>query len=297
MKKKEEVKRFNWLKYMKIYFILSAVVIGIGLYSSVTWGIPLGLDFTGGATVEYKINDQSQIDEIKQKLTESGIEIGQVQTSGQDRIIIKTKSLEADKQSATEKIATDLEIERIQVQNVGPTIGPELIKKTLVAIVVASIAILLWVTTQFKKVTFGISAILAMLHDSLVLIGMFSLLGKLFGAEIDFLFVTALLTTLSFSVHDTIVVYDRIREIQKKHGGELIDVANRAISETMRRSIINSLTIIIMLVALVGFGGDTIRWFAVALLIGAISGTYSSPFVAIPLFIQLNNLQQKIRKK
>ena len=297
MKKREEIKRFNWLKYMKVYFLISAVVIGIGLYSSGTWGIPLGLDFTGGATVEYKINDQSQIDEIKQKLTESGIEIGQVQTSGQDRIIIKTKSLEADKQSATEKIATDLEIERIQVQNVGPTIGPELIKKTLVAIVVASIAILLWVTTQFKKVTFGISAILAMLHDSLVLIGMFSLLGKLFGAEIDFLFVTALLTTLSFSVHDTIVVFDRIREIQKKHGGELIDVANRAISETMRRSIVNSLTIIIMLVSLVAFGGDTIRWFAVALLIGAISGTYSSPFVAIPLFIQLNNLQQKIRKK
>ena len=135
-----------------------------------------------------------------------------------------------------------------------------------------------------------------MLHDTLMLIGGFSILGHFFGAEIDFLFVTAALTILSFSVHDTIVVFDRIREKQKKEGGELINVVNSAITETMNRSLNNSFTIIFMLLSLVLLGGDTIRWFAIALLIGTISGTYSSPFVAVPLLITWERLEKKFKK-
>lgn len=297
MKDKAGKLQFNWLKYSKIYFVISTVVIFMGLVSIFQWSLPLGLDFTGGANISYKTIENSQIDLLKEKLIEKGIEPEAIITSGEDRTVFKTSSLDEEKQKATQDVATQLEIERVELQNVGPAIGPELIKKTLIAILIAGVAILLWVATQFRKLSFGISAILATLHDSAVLIGMFAIFGHFFGAEIDFLFVTALLTTLSFSVHDTIVVFDRIREIQKKHGGELVDVANRAISETMRRSIINSLTIIIMLLALVVFGGDTIRWFAVALLVGAISGTYSSPFVAVPLFVVLEKLQKRIKRK
>lgn len=286
----------NWLKYTKVYFAVSAIVIVAGLYAIFNWGLPLGLDFTGGAVIDYRL-DSSKKEALEKKFSEVNIEVAQLQTSGDDRLLIKTRSLSAGEQQKIADFPKELEIEQLSLQNVGPTVGPELIKKTLIAIALAGSAILLWVAVQFKKLTFGISAILATLHDTLVLIGSFAIFGHFFGAEIDFLFVTAVLTTLSFSVHDTIVVFDRIREIGKKHGGEVGDVVNRAVTETMRRSIINSLTIIIMLVTLVIFGGDTIRWFAVALLVGAISGTYSSPFVAVPLYVVLEKLQRKFKRK
>lgn len=286
----------NWFKYKNVYFAISALAVASGLYAVFSWGLPLGLDFTGGAVIEYKL-DSSKKEALEKKFAEANIEVAQQQTSGDDRLLVKTKSLSAEEQQKIASFPDELAVEQLSLQNVGPTVGPELIKKTLIAIALAGGAILLWVATQFKKLTFGISAILATLHDSLVLMGSFAIFGHFFGAEIDFLFVTAVLTTLSFSVHDTIVVFDRIREIGRKHGGEVAGVANRAVSQTMRRSIVNSLTIIIMLTTLVIFGGDTIRWFAVALLVGAISGTYSSPFVAVPLYVLLEGLQRKFKKK
>src|SRR3989344_6215653 len=253
-----------WMRYRLLYLAISLIVIGSGIFGYFSWGFEKGIDFTGGVVAEYKLPDGS----VK------------VVKNEEERDILKNQG------------AVELKFEKV-----GPAIGPELIKKTIYALVISAGLILLWIAIQFKSFKFGISATLATLHDSLVLLGSFTILGHFFGAEIDFLFVTAMLTTLSFSVHDTIVVFDRIREIQKKHGGEIHDVVNRAVTETMRRSIINSLTIIIMLVTLVIFGGDTIRWFAVALLIGAISGTYSSPFVAVPLYVTLDKLQRKFSKK
>ncbi len=287
---------FNWLKFTKIYFAISLAAIAIGFFAIANWGFPLGLDFTGGAVIDYEMAGKSA-DELKVKFEEAGIPVYQIISSGEDRLVVKTKNLSSEEEAKTQEIAGGLEITRLQLQNVGPSVGPELVRKTIVAIVIAAIAILLWVALSFKKFSFGISAILAMLHDSMILVGMFALFGHFWGAQIDFLFVTAMLTTLSFSVHDTIVVFDRIREIQKKHGGQITTVANRAIAETMRRSIINSLTIIFMLIALVALGGDTVRWFAAALLVGAVSGTYSSPFVAVPLFVFLTRLQKRLKKE
>jgi preprotein translocase subunit SecF len=133
-----------------------------------------------------------------------------------------------------------------------------------------------------------------MLHDSLILLGAFSLLGHFFNVEVDVLFVTALLTTLSFSIHDTIVVYDRIRELRRKHPrSNLEEVANAAVLETLSRSINNSMTIIIMLLSLVVLGGTSIRYFVMALLIGAITGTYSSTFTAVPLLLVMNKQKSK----
>src|SRR4030042_4029880 len=189
-------------------------------------------------------------------------------------------------------------VEEVRFENVGPSIGPELVKKTLYALGLAAGLILLWIAYQFKSFKFGISATLATLHDTVILLGSFSLLGHFFGAEIDFLFVTAMLTILSFSVHDTIVVFDRIRERKKKLnlGGSLTETANEAISETLFRSLNNSFTIIFMLLALILMGGDSTKGFEVALLIGTISGTYSSPFVAIPILVTWDELQKKLKK-
>ena len=253
----------DWMRYRLIYLVISALVIGIGVFSLFNWGLSLGIDFTGGTILEYRLPDGGT------KIIKSGL-------------IDETKREE-------------IKEEIVRFENVGPAIGPELIKKTVYALAISALAILLWIAYQFKSIKFGISATLATLHDSLVLLGSFALLGHFAGAEVDFLFVTAMLTILSFSVHDTIVVYDRIRESQKKFGGSLYDLANKATSETMVRSLNNSFTIIFMLVALALLGGETIKWFAVALLIGTISGTYSSPFVAVPILVTWDEIEKRFR--
>jgi preprotein translocase subunit SecF len=259
----------NWMKYRWLYLLISGVFLIAGVFSIFKWGFKVGIEFTGGIVAEYKFPDGSQKVFKYAPMDESEIE----------KIRADFKS-----QDATE----------VSFESVGPSIGPELVKKTIYAVILSAGLILLWIAYQFKSIKFGISATLATIHDSLILLGAFSLLGHFFGAEIDFLFVTAILTILSFSVHDTIVVFDRIRERKKKFtiGSGLTTLANESISETMVRSLNNSFTIIFMLVALILLGGDTIKWFSVALLIGTISGTYSSPFVAIPILVTWDELQK-----
>jgi len=280
----------KWLKYKYIYFSLSLILIIIGIYSLFAWKLKLGVDFTGGSIVEYQINTDTTVDEVSFSL-DGLLGVSSVQKTLNNSYLIKLPE-DTNKDSVSVLLNEQFDnVVELRFEKVGPTVGKELVKKTLYAIVVAASIILLWVAYQFKSLKYGISAILAMFHDSFILVGSFSLLGHFGGAEIDFLFVTALLTTLSFSVHDTIVVFDRIRE-NEKTGEDLETLANQAISETMVRSLNNSFTIIFMLVALVLMGGTTVRWFSVALLIGTILGTYSSPFVAVPLLVTLDQLKK-----
>ena len=187
-------------------------------------------------------------------------------------------------------------VTEVRFESVGPTIGRELLMKTLAAIVLAAGFILLYVAWQFKDRTYGVAAILAMFHDTLILLGTWSLLGHFFNVEADTLFVTAVLTILSFSVHDTVVVYDRIREsVKKEPRADFTYLVNKAVNETLSRSLNNSLTIIFMLLALALLGGTTIRWFVVALLIGTIAGTYSSTFTAAPLLLVLERFRKNNR--
>lgn len=258
----------NWMKLRWLYLLISGTVIIAGVFSMIKWGFNIGVDFTGGVVAQYKFPDGQT------KVYKYGVL--------KDADIEKIR-LDFKKEGATE----------VSFENVGPSIGPELIKKTIYALLISATAILFWVAYQFKSIKFGISATLATLHDTLVLLGSFSLLGHFMGVEIDFLFVTAMLTILSFSVHDTIVVFDRIREMHKKVGGDLTEMANNAVSETMVRSLNNSFTIIFMLIALILLGGESTKWFAVALLIGTVSGTYSSPFVAVPLLVTWDEITKK----
>lgn len=288
----------DWLKYRKIYFGISIVLIAIGLFSLLSWGLKLGVDFRGGAILEYKLENEISTEETTRKIEEQGIEVTSIQSIGEKTYLFRLPPIEPEQKGEIKNTLFEIvegEIEELRFETVGPTIGPELVKKTLYAVTVAAGAILLWVAFQFKSFKFGTSAILAMFHDSFILIGAFSLLGRFADAEVDFLFVTALLTTLSFSVHDTIVVYDRIRESQRLQGGTMQELANRAVTETMVRSLNNSFTIIFMLVALLLLGGTTIKWFSVALLIGTVLGTYSSPFVAVPLLVTWDELVNKIK--
>jgi len=265
----------NWMRYRWLYLLISGTLIICGVFSMIKWGFNVGIDFTGGSLLEYRLPD------------------GSVKSYKENYINQERK--EVIKSDLEKEVAG--EVTEIRFENIGPTVGPETIKRTIFALIISAGSILIWIAYQFKNLKFGISATLATIHDSLIVIGSFSILGHFFGAELDFLFVTALLTILSFSVHDTIVVFDRIREKRKGGIAELSEFANSAISETMVRSINNSFTIIFMLLALILLGGDTIRWFAVALLIGTVSGTYSSPFVAVSILVTWDELKKRIRKQ
>lgn len=196
------------------------------------------------------------------------------------------------KNDIEKKLGTKIAV--LRSETVGPTLGKEMIRKTLIASFIAVIGILLYMSYAFKGVTFALAAIIALIHDFLVVVGSYSLLSHFFGAQVDTLFVTAVLTTMSFSVHDTIIIFDKIREYLRNEGkGDIEYYANRALTETLVRSLNNSMTIIFMLLALTLLGGSTIRFFVAALLIGTITGTYSSPFVATPVVVWLEKLRKR----
>ena len=186
------------------------------------------------------------------------------------------------------------EVEEVRFETVGPTLGKELLLKTLLAVALAIGFILLYVAFIFKDKKYGICAILGMLHDTLILAGIFSLLGHFKGVEVGTLFVTAVLTTLSLSAHDTVVVFNKIRESVENYPEiSFASLIDKAITETLVRSINNSLTIIFMLACLYFLGGESIKWFVFALLVGTISGTYSSTFIAAPLLLVWETIFRK----
>lgn len=277
------------MRYRLVYLILSLTVIVPGILTLVTSGLRPAIDFTGGTLLELKLakaESQVETEQLKKDIESQQLEVGSVQSSGVQNFIIRLKPIDNEqKVKLLESLKQQYqEVTELRFETVGPTLGRELLQKTFIASLVAIIGILLYVAWAFKNIQYGVSAVIALIHDLLVVISVFALLGKWFGVEVDSLFVTAVLTTMSFSVHDTIVVFDRIRESKKKtvhqDFGHLV---NQALTDTMGRSLNNSLTIIFMLLALVLMGGDSIRWFAVALLVGTITGTYSSPFVATPI--------------
>lgn len=287
------------LKYYWLYFIISSLFIIPGLISLFMFGLKPSVDFVGGSL--WEIRYTNQVDNLEESIRSAvdNIEISSIQSSGDNQVIIKLPYTENEaKEVARTALAENLgEITELRFESVGPTLSQELLTKTLTGVAMVAIIIAGYVWYRFQELKFGICAILAMFHDTLVLLGIFSLLGYFFGVEVDVLFVTAVLTTLTLSVHDTIVVFDRIRELSHLHPNRAFaDIANAAVVETFSRSLNNSITIILMLAALFLLGGVTIRYFSLALLIGAITGTYSSPFVAVPLLLVWERVKRRKTK-
>jgi preprotein translocase subunit SecF len=287
----------NWSRFRWLYFLISVLVIIPGVISLLMYGLKPGIDFTGGTLLEYQFSAPVEQNQLESIVKETGFIASGVQSSGENTYLFRLSTISKDeaqkiKETLSQKLALDLE--EVRFETVGPILGKELLRKTLIAVLMASVAILTYVGWRFKEKKFGVCAVLAMFHDSLVILGIFSLLGHFFGVEVDTLFVTAVLTILSFSVHDTVVVYDRIRESKRIFPNTSFEqLVNKAISETLVRSLNNSLTIIFMLLALLLLGGETIRWFVAALLIGTISGTYSSTFTAAPLLVVWHKLAER----
>lgn len=283
----------NFTKFKLLYFLLSLAIIIPGVFSLIRWGVKPSIDFTGGSILEIKVFQNNKAEKIL-KLEEP--ELVSIQSSGENIYLLKMKEVnEAQKQEILARMKEQFgEVEEVRFETVGPTLGKELLLKTLLAVVLATGFILLYVAFSFKDKKYGICAILGMLHDTLILAGVFSLLGHFKGIEVDTLFVTAVLTTLSLSAHDTVVVFNKIRESVRNYSEiSFASLIDKAITETLVRSINNSLTIIFMLSCLYLLGGESIKWFVFALLVGTISGTYSSTFIAAPLLLVWETIFRK----
>lgn len=295
----------NITKYRKIYYALSGILIVASIFALATWGLKFGIDFTGGSLmeVEYK-TERPSADAIKEVFKVQGIEDTTVQPSGDKDAIIRFKDVdEKTHQEILAKLKGDNadSLQEKSFTSVGPTIGNEMKTKAIWAISLVLIIIVSYIAFAFRKVSFplsswkyGIATLIALFHDVIIPIGVFAVLGKFYDTEIDIAFIAAILTVLGYSVHDTIIVFDRVREnLQKFSKIEFDEIVNKSLNQTFLRSLNTSLTVILVLLAIYFFGGQSIHNFALVLLIGIAAGTYSSIFVASPVLISWLNWSKR----
>jgi preprotein translocase subunit SecF len=283
----------------KIWFTISLVVLALGIVSMlfrwVNQGSPLnlGIDFTGGTIINIEFSKEVNETKIRTALKEIDLEKSIIQLSGNRQAIIRTAPLDDIKQKKILEVfkskVASYDSNKLEINKVGPVIGKELTTKAVMALLIAFVCMIIYISFRFE-LKFGIAAILALVHDVFVVLGIFSI----FWWEVDSAFVAAILTVVGYSINDTIVIFDRIREnLKKKKKGENIEtLVNTSILETMTRSINTVLTVVFVLVALLIFGGATIRYFTLAMLIGVICGAYSSIFNASPLWIVFKNMEK-----
>jgi len=278
------------------FFIFSGLIIIPGIISLLLWGLRLSIDFTGGSLIELKFkNDSANKQTIEEVVKTEKLELVTITKTRENTYLLRLKPIDKDQNV---KLQSELnqklgQTDELRFETVGPVIGTETTKNAFKAVIFASIAIIVYIALSFRGIPkpysswkFGVAAVVALVHDVLVVVGIFSILGHFYHVEIDSLFITALLTVMGFSVHDDIVVFDRIRENMQKLRGEPFDrIVNASLVQTLARSLSTSLTVVFTLFALLLFSGESIRWFVVTLLVGIISGTYSSIFNASPLLV------------
>jgi preprotein translocase subunit SecF len=300
----------NIIKYRYLYFAISLLVIIPGILALIFWKLPLGIDFTGGSLLDVQFTSGvapsvADVTEVYNELSTPSMnianpEVQPLTTNGvSDGLSIRSREMD---DATKAKVVAALHDrfgggKDVVIQNfsqVSASVGAEVARAAAIAVIMASVAILIYIWFAFRKVQhpfrFGVAAIIATIHDTLVVLGMGAILGHLLGWQIDSLFLTALLTVIGFSVHDDIVVFDRIRENSNIYRRVTFEtVVNHSIVQTMDRSINTQLTVMITLLALALFGGATIHHFVVILLIGVFSGTYSSIFNASPILVVWEN--------
>lgn len=288
---------YNILGQRKYFYLFSGTLMLLSIIALSTWGLKYGLDFTGGTLMEIRSEKgEVQSEDIKSVLKDVGINEATVAPTQNSSYLVRYASSDDKKnKEVLDKLREKFpDIQNTRLDYIGPSISSELKSKAIWALAIAVIGIALYIAYAFRKVSrpveswkYGVGAVVALIHDVLITIGIFAALGHFAGIEIDSPFIAALLTILGFSVHDTIVVYDRTREnlLKSGTGEKFAETVNRSLNETMARSINTSLTVILTLLAILIFGGQSIKTFTLALLVGIIFGTYSSIFVASALIV------------
>ncbi|PIZ00851.1 protein translocase subunit SecF [bacterium (Candidatus Gribaldobacteria) CG_4_10_14_0_8_um_filter_33_9] len=299
--------QFTFTKYRKIFYGFSVILFVGSIASIFMFGLNWGIDFTGGSSLEVAYKEQNEvpsIESIRQALTDFNLGEIFIQKKGNRGIILKMKNIsETEHQEILKKLE---ELARIEegtesFQMIGPIIGRELKEKTKTAIILALVAITFYITLAFRVVSrpvkswqYGLASLVALFHDVVIPIGVFAVLGHFYNVEIDLPFIAAILTVLGFSVHDTIVVYDRIRENLLRTNEKVFDlIINKSLNQTIARSITTVLTTLIVLFALFFFGDPTLKYFSLALIIGISMGAYSSIFIASSLLVTFYRSQIK----
>ncbi|MFN2521257.1 MAG: protein translocase subunit SecF [Candidatus Limnocylindria bacterium] len=297
---------FNIVERKWWYFALSALLIVPGVIFLALGGLKLGIEFKGGSLLDARFATAPAASEVHDVFTSLGHPEVQVQGVEGERLQIRTVEMQPEELAKAQKAMEDkygANFKGLDSSVVSPSFSAELVQNAVRSIALASILIVLLIAFAFRSFgwsafRYGISAIIALLHDALLVLGVFAMLGYFFNIEIDSLFVTAVLTIIGFSVHDTIVVFDRIRENLRLNPGEALNpVINFSIMQTLARSVITSLTVLLTLLALYLFGGFSIRNFALALLVGIISGTYSSIFNASQIVSLWQEIEDRIRRR
>lgn len=305
------------IKHRKIWYAFSLAIVIASLFALFKFGLKQGIDFTGGSLLEVEYsNGRPNISVLKEKVEALNIGGAIMQPSGERNVIIRMKDItEENHQKVLFAVLSDEQArpptpvlndggrgKEIRFDSIGPVIGKELKKKSITAIVLVVAAIILYVAFAFRKVSkpvssfyYGLMAVVALIHDVTLPAGVFAVLGHYYGVEVDTLFVTALLTVLGFSVHDTIVVFDRIRENLKNSGNKdnFETIVGVSVNQTIGRSINTSLTVILVLLSMFFLGGESTKYFSLALIIGVSIGTYSSIFLASPLLVTIERLRNK----
>jgi len=284
----------NIIGYRKLWYIISLVLILPGIIALFLWGLKPGIDFKGGTLLEAKFKQSTSVQQVKDGLKDLNIKDLTVQSTGPDTLLLKTQPVNQEEHAKINEALLKIgENQEIRYETVGPVVSNDLKKKAVIAVLLASLAIILYIAFAFRRVPrpasswrFGACAVIALIHDLAFVTGLFAILGHFLGYEVDSLFITALLTIMGFSVHDTIVVFDRIREnLRKFPTHKFEENVNNSILQTLNRSLNTSLTVMIVLAALYFLGGDTLKHFMLALLVGIAIGTYSSIFNASQLLV------------
>ncbi len=296
---------FQIIQNRKYWYIVSLIIIFPGIVAIITGGLNLGIDFNGGSLIRVGYSDtRPNAQEVRQALEASGIGEIQVQPLGENEMTLRVKHIDNTKY---QELIADLrvafgDVEEQSFESIGPTIGQELREKAIYAILLVLLFIIIYISFAFRKISggyvkswvYGLGALVALFHDIIIVVGVFAILGKFFNVEINTLFITALLTVLGFSVHDTIVVYDRVREqLKNTTKTNFEEVVNVSVNQTLIRSVNTSLTTLLVLLALYIFGGESIQYFILALIIGIVAGTYSSVFIASPFLVTWYKFQGK----
>jgi preprotein translocase subunit SecF len=295
----------NIIDKRKYFYSFSLVFTMVSLIALVSWGLKLGIDFKGGTLMEIKFSQQiPESQKIKEELGSLKLEGLTLQNSQDNSLIIRYTASDEDlNNKVREKIGSlDKDYQEVRLEFIGSSVSDQIKRNAIWAVILANIGIGIFIAWAFRKVSrpipswqYGIGAVVALLHDVIITVGFFAFLGKFHNVEVGIPFIAALLTILGFSVHDTIVVYDRIREnlLRSSKKEEFEDVVNKSLNETLARSINTSFTVIIVLLAITIFGGESIRFFSIALLVGIFFGTYSSIFVASALLVTSYKLRFK----
>lgn len=294
-----------FIRYRKIFYIISATLVGLALVSIFIFGLKLGIDFTGGSLLSLNYKNQVPTSlEIRESLKE--IELGAiiVQPVGEKGILLKMKDVSEEKhQRILEKLKKLGEIEENSenFQSIGPAIGQELSRKTKTVVSLSILAILVYIAFSFRRISrpvksyiYGLTGLIALFHDVLIPLGIFAILGKFSGVEITIPIITAFLTIFGYSINDSVVVFDRVREnLLKLKKGEFELLVEKSLNQTLIRSLNVSLTTLIVLFSIFFFGGQTLKYFSLTLILGIGFGTYSSLFLATPLLVSFYKFREK----